>query len=429
MKRRIAWTLYLLLSLSLATACRGRARYVTGEVGPGGEVVTFAPPPTAMIVSPTQDVSGVEAALIRALRARGWGVEEAVPGRITARLDQRRTQLRIALDYDGSRVGIALLSSVGLELDDASRSRRYEGWMRNLASSIEEELARPAREAQEAIARAESARRDEAERERRARLESERLATERARAEADAERERRAAVEAEAPAAAPRFEGARVHVVVPGFAFDADAAMRARGALTLGARLPERSLPGVAGGPVRGDSLGLPAACAGFFPTAPQHTLVIDRDVDLVRIEAPSRGDATLALVAADGSVWCDDDGGGSLTPRLEGWLPAGVYHVFVGNYRGPDPLPYQLVFSRGGAVVGPVVVAPPDCRRTLLELGHSSTALMFCEDVEPACADALLRAGHTPDALIFCRDVDPACSVPLLQSGRGPTELVHCSR
>lgn len=69
----------------------------------------------------------------------------------------------------------------------------------------------------------------------------------------------------------------------------------------------------------------------------------------------------------------------------------------------------------------------PPSCRATLLELGHSPTALMFCDGVEPYCADALLRNGHSPTSLMFCQGVDPQCAVSLLYAGRSPTELMHC--
>lgn len=74
-----------------------------------------------------------------------------------------------------------------------------------------------------------------------------------------------------------------------------------------------------------------------------------------------------------------------------------------------------------------PAPPPPPSCRATLLELGHSSTALMFCDGVEPYCADALLRNGHSPTALMFCNGVEPQCAVTLLYSGRSPTELMHC--
>jgi hypothetical protein len=424
MTRRFIGSIFL-LSLTCALGCRG-PRYVTGETTGGGEVVTFAPPTTTLVVRPTQAIGDVEAALLRAAEARRYVVEGLEPGRLSLRLESRGTVLHIVVAYDGEHVAIDYASSTGLPLEDVGESRRYEALLRNLAESIEGELARPAREAAEAIARTEAIRVEEAERERRARLESERLAAERARAEADTARERR--IEAEVRAVAPRLEGPSVYVSVPGFAFDAAIAEREPGALRVAPGFGDERRRGMAGGPARAESLGLPGGCPGWFPTAPQHTIILRGDVPHVRIEAPSAGDATLAIVAPDGGVWCNDDGAGGLSPRIEGWLPAGAYHVFVGNYRGPDPLPYTLTISNGVGPTGPMMTIVPECRRTLLEMGHPPDTLMFCEGAEPRCADALLRARHDPSALVFCRDVAPDCAEALLRHGGDPSELIQCS-
>jgi len=76
-----------------------------------------------------------------------------------------------------------------------------------------------------------------------------------------------------------------------------------------------------------------------------------------------------------------------------------------------------------------PVYEPPPDCRSTLLALGHSASSLMFCDDdVNQACAVALLEAGHDPSSLIFCDDIaDEGCAVQLLLSGGQPSEIIFC--
>lgn len=68
-----------------------------------------------------------------------------------------------------------------------------------------------------------------------------------------------------------------------------------------------------------------------------------------------------------------------------------------------------------------------PDCRSTLLQMGHAASNLMFCDGVEPYCADALLRRGHAPTNLMFCQGVNAECAVQLLQRGSAPTELQYC--
>ncbi|APR81933.1 Hypothetical protein A7982_07282 [Minicystis rosea] len=68
-----------------------------------------------------------------------------------------------------------------------------------------------------------------------------------------------------------------------------------------------------------------------------------------------------------------------------------------------------------------------PTCRGTLLEQGHPSTSLMFCDGVEQRCAVALLRAGHNPAHLIHCRGVEPVCAEASMRRGNNPASLIHC--
>lgn len=98
-----------------------------------------------------------------------------------------------------------------------------------------------------------------------------------------------------------------------------------------------------------------------------------------------------------------------------------------------PQASPYDDYWGSGG---GGYYEAPPqaypepaypDCRRTLLDMGHDPSSLMFCDGAEPYCAAALLQYGHAPSSLMFCRGVDAQCAVSLLQSGRSPTELQYC--
>ncbi len=99
-----------------------------------------------------------------------------------------------------------------------------------------------------------------------------------------------------------------------------------------------------------------------------------------------------------------------------------------------PQVNPYDQYWGQVQVQPQPVYPQPqpaypqmPDCRSTLIQMGHSSTALMFCDNAEPYCADTLLRMGHAPTNLMFCQGVQPQCAVQLLQSGRSPTELQFC--
>jgi hypothetical protein len=435
------------LALTVLDGCRRRPTFVTGTETPGGEVISFSPAPITLVYGATPP-DDVRAALARALSERRWILETSEGGRVVAHLEHRGASVRIAIDFGDTQLAITCLSSDGLTIESVSSSRRYDGYMRQLTGTIESEIGRPAREAAEAVARAEEAERTrereardavarEAERDRSARLEAERLATERerlsterARAESDAASAR--AREAEA-ASRPRLD-VGVYAAIPSLEFDARRARRARGVLDLRAGFGEtlESGRGVAGGPLDASGMGLPSGCPGFFPTDAQHTVVLETDMPYFRMETPSSGDATLVVVTPDGNVWCDDDSAGNYTPRLEGWFPAGVYRVFVGSFEPGRTLTYNLLLSeRRGAtyVTPPVAAAPsgPDCRSTLVGLGHSPSSMSYCDGAEPRCADALLRAGHGPSGLSYCRGVEPRCAEALIRASHGPSGLSYC--
>jgi hypothetical protein len=459
----------LALLAALGPGCRRRARQtdtpvVAAETGGESAYVQGAsatPAPVTMIVTGSPTNAALREAIARALEQRRYVMESEEGTRITARWSPRRVTLSIAIDYSPTQVSITFLQASGVDFTSDRGLRQWDGWMRQLQGTLEEEIGRPAREQQEAIARAEQQRREDEqrrlqadvqrqrdrlaaeertrERDRQERLERDRLATARAQAEADAQAAR--AREAEAQAR-PRID-VGLHARVGSLRYDASEARALQTALTVSADFSSDPylVDGAAGGPVPSRQLGFPSGCPGWFQSEPQHTLVLPYDMNYLRVEVPSDGDATIAIVTPDGNVWCDDDSAGNLTPRLEGMFPAGVYRVYVGNYQRGSVVRHSLLLSErsaapgyvGGYAQAPRVVqpaapaAPPNCRQVLIEVGQPSTSMMFCDGAEPYCAAALLRAGHPATSLMFCRDVDPRCAVPLLESGRQPTELQFC--
>ncbi|MEZ4410499.1 MAG: hypothetical protein R3A52_29065 [Polyangiales bacterium] len=185
--------------------------------------------------------------------------------------------------------------------------------------------------------------------------------------------------------------------------------------------------------------MNLPAGCRGYYSGQPGHVMVLGDDFNYLRVESRSDSDTTLAIVAPDGSVWCDDDGAGGTDARIAGQFPAGPYRVFVGNYQPNVISRYQLSVSElqpAVAAPAPVMAAPPPvaapaptCQSALLAAGHNSVDLIHCNGVEDRCAVALLQAGHHPAHLVHCRGVEPSCAEAMLRSGRNPAELVHCPR
>lgn len=463
----------LLLAGTASSGCRRQAReidpvIVSGAAGGESAYVAGAvgPQPTTVVVTGSPTPAAMREAIARALGSRRYVIESEEGTRLIARWSPRRVTIAVAIDYSPTEVSISYLQSSGVDFGSDRGLRQWDNWMRQLSGTIQEEIARPAREQQEAIARADQQRRDDARRhddaqlrqqrerieaeeraqarDRDERLERERLATARAQADADAQASRARVAEAQSR---PRIEVGR-HASVRRLRYDAEQARVASSALTVSAGFTNDPylVDGAAGGPVPARQLGFPSGCPGWFQPEPQHTLVLPHDMHYLRVEVPSDGDATIAIVTPDGNVWCDDDTAGNLTPRLEGMFPAGVYRVYVGNYQRGAIVRHSLLLSERAAGAGYVAgyaqrqyaqpqayvepaapPAPPDCRRVLLEVGHAATSLTFCDGVEPYCAAALLRAGHAPTSLMFCRDVDPQCAVPLLESGRSPTALQFC--
>ena len=415
---------------------------------------------TPVLLAAQTDPELLRAAIVRALDARRFTTESETPGRIVARMSSRGQMLGLAVDYSATDYRITYLDSQGLGYrvgadGQAMISRHYDRRVAQLRQTIESELERPEREAREAVEeqrqhelavvqaqrqREQDARDAEArehERDRRAvtererlRTEQERLRTQRAQAEVEARRPIIVNHDAYvvgtlelAPrrAAQARFETARVR----------------RG-------VRPRWLNGQAEGRVDAAQLGLPESCRGFFAGTPEHVIEVSRDMDYLRLETDSDEDPTLVVVASDGAVYCDDDGGEGLNSRIEGSFPSGTYRVFVGSYRQGTSATYRLLVTNEAAIeapaprratvtVGPTapatVAAPPDCRSILLELGHSPSGMVHCSGAEPYCAEAVLRAGHSPSSLVHCQDVEPQCAQGVIRAGHSPSSLVHCRR
>jgi hypothetical protein len=98
--------------------------------------VERGPEPMAVIVEPARDVGAVRGAVARALVARGYVVEGEEGQRIAARYTRGGDFLRISVEYAGERAVISYVESQNVEL------AQYEGWMRGLQSTVQDELSR-----------------------------------------------------------------------------------------------------------------------------------------------------------------------------------------------------------------------------------------------------------------------------------------------
>jgi len=418
----------LLLAGVLAAACGRRAVPLTST--------------TPVLLQSQVAPDAMRAALVRALDARRFTMESEEPGALVGRYQNRGQMLRLRIEYGANDFRITYLESTGLGYvvgrdGTPMISPRYDRYVAQLRQTIEDEIARPERERQEAIEEqrqhelavaeqhreAEREQREhearERERDRRAQVEQERLRTEAARAEAEANR----------PIIVDHD-----YAVVDSMVYRRRGRVRSRfGRVRVSRRFRDRWVDGQAEGDIDSGSLGLPQSCRGYYAGTPEHVLDVPRDVEYLRLETDSTGDPTLMLVAADGTVYCDDDGGEGLNSRIEGSFPPGQYRVYVGSYQSGTSHRYRLLISSEHATApAPRATrrraqAPEDCRALVVSTGHSPAQTMHCDGAEPRCAAALLRAGHHPAQLLHCRGVEPRCAVASLQAGNHPAQLLHC--
>ena len=94
------------------------------------------------------------------------------------------------------------------------------------------------------------------------------------------------------------------------------------------------------------DAATLRDGCAGHISIAPDHLLIVEKDIPRLTVATESVGDTTLIIRKPDGTYFCDDDGGPGEGARVVAAFPAGSYRVWVGSYRPLENHPYQIAFS-----------------------------------------------------------------------------------
>lgn len=87
----------------------------------------------------------------------------------------------------------------------------------------------------------------------------------------------------------------------------------------------------------------------GYINTndAPDHILELRADFSALRVRVESAGDVTLFMRRQrTGETKCVDDSNGTLQPEFVGNWPAGVYHLWIGDWDG-EFYPYEIFISR----------------------------------------------------------------------------------
>ena len=148
------------------------------------------------------------------------------------------------------------------------------------------------------------------------------------------------------PAVAPAAPTGAAPTVAP-----APAAMQA---VTLGAGFaPDPNIvTTTAGGSVAASTLATPGVfCGGNVGLVPNVTLTTTAPIAGLRVLARSTQDTTLIVRLSDGTVLCDDDGGGYPNPAVQGNFPAGVHQVYVGAFHTGQTPAATVAFTTNPAL------------------------------------------------------------------------------
>jgi hypothetical protein len=474
--RAIGGALSALLLLVALDGCsrRGASTGVYVSATTGGTTLPGLGPVTVMFPE-QQAPEVVRGAIARALEARRFQTESEEGTRVYARLTHRRGSIQIAIDYSATQ---AVMTPI---LVDGVDEREWSGWSRNLTRSLEEEVARPAREAAQARAQAEQQARDERlERERHAtaqaqarareaeaaataresaRLESQRRAQEARDARAQAREDARLAREARREEArlarearraglsgsaqvivvapAPAQQGVVVAQQQPQYAPQQPAPQlhldsgRANFGVhrVAGNRLAETYRVSVrSGGNVDARMAGLPASCRGAITSTPDVIVRYAQPTNRLAFWVDGAGDTTLIVRAPNQDWWCSDDEGGGVNPLIDISNPlAGQYEIWIGSYDAREQIQgtLQVYDPNQQQAQQAAVEEAPNCRALAMEAGYPAYA-SSCEGAEPYCAAAAIRSGN-PAYISSCRGIDrPACAVAAAETGN-PAYISSC--
>lgn len=196
--------------------------------------------------------------------------------------------------------------------------------------------------------------------------------------------------------------------------------------VTMGGRPDPVLLNGRFGGPLQASTIS--GDCRGWISQAPNHVVNARTGFPNLRFVVRGDADSTLVVRYPDGRVVCDDDGGGSLQPLVEGPTGPGQILVWVGSYASGSVGNYQLgvttnpsitASNLGSSVVvaptgptGPTIVTPPP------QTGPVVTARV---PLQPRIPVTLIGPGMSPGTVAVWSPMGgPSVEVGLIPSGGG---------
>lgn len=133
------------IKLALATAVILTAATMTshGACGRCAPIQNVADAAVPSLSGKALSSDEVRKAIMRAGSTLGWQMNAGAPGKITGTLNVRKHTAVVEIPYSSRSYSINYKSSVNLNEEEGQIHNNYNGWVKNLARSIDANLANP----------------------------------------------------------------------------------------------------------------------------------------------------------------------------------------------------------------------------------------------------------------------------------------------
>ena len=97
--------------------------------------------PVPQTANKTHTADSVKTNILKACMKLGWTCRASEDGKILGKLDIRKHQLRVDINYNATEYSIDYKDSINLDYDGDKIHRQYINWVSNLVRNIDAELA------------------------------------------------------------------------------------------------------------------------------------------------------------------------------------------------------------------------------------------------------------------------------------------------
>ena len=116
------------------------AALVLGACATGQPIYNVTEAPIILTPGKTATMQQVQTAIIRAGTRLGWQMQPEGPGKLSGRLAVRQHLAVIDVEHNTKAYSIKYRDSSGLNAQDGTIHKNYNGWIQNLDKAIRSEL-------------------------------------------------------------------------------------------------------------------------------------------------------------------------------------------------------------------------------------------------------------------------------------------------